>query len=209
MARTKQEVRDFLNSKVGYRVADMSNADLNGQCVALIKALLSFLGVPNPYGARGNAKDAATNYVKQGIARNKKGWLNVCVNKDMGLINGVRYGHIWIDIDGEANFEQNGAKALSTTKNTRPITQAQQIVNLDQWIKEDEEMVTKRIMDVIYRLRLGRLPYADEYERNVGKRSADWVDETVVNSAESKEKAAKVKEAKALLDTFRSSNMRS
>lgn len=133
MARTKQEVRSFLNSQVGQSVNAKTGA-LRGQCVSLNKALLEFLGVPNPYAARGNAKDVGDNYVKQGIAQKGDGWLRVCVNKSMGRINGVTYGHTWLDLKDEANFEQNGAKALRTTKNTRPIQQAQQIVNLDQWL---------------------------------------------------------------------------
>lgn len=134
--RTKQEVRDFLNTLVGQMVNKKAGI-YNGQCVSLIKALLEFLGVPNPYGARGDAKDAANTYLRQGIADNGSGWLNVCVNKDMGLIQGVRYGHIWLDVANEFNIEQNGARALYTTKNTRPIQQAQQIVNLDKYIKAD------------------------------------------------------------------------
>lgn len=133
MARTKQEIRNFLNGKVGTKVVDRSNARLNGQCVALIKSLMEFLGVPNPYAARGNAKDAGDTYLRQGIAKAGSGWLNVCVNKGMG----GGYGHIWIDLDKETNYESNGAKALITTKGTRPLGQAQQIVNLDKYIKAD------------------------------------------------------------------------
>ena len=140
MARTKQEVRDFLNSLVGLMVNEKCGI-YNGQCVSLIKALFEFLGVPNPYMGRGNAKDAGDTYVRQGIAANSSGWLNVCVNRDMGVIDGVNYGHIWLDLAGEMNIEQNGARALRTTKNTRPISQAQQIVNLDQYIKGDTEMI--------------------------------------------------------------------
>lgn len=133
MARTKQEVRDFLNSKVGTKVPEKTNAKLNGQCVTLIKALFEFLGVDNPYAARGNAKDAGDAYLRQGIAKAGSGWLNVCVNRNMG----GNYGHIWLDLANEANFESNGAKALITTKGTRPIGQAQQIINLDKYIKAD------------------------------------------------------------------------
>jgi len=136
MARTKQEVRDFLNSQVGQKVNSKAGI-YNGQCVSLIKALLEFLGVPNPYGARGNAKDVGDTLLREGIAANGQGWLMLCVNRSMGLIDGVRYGHIWIDLQGEANFEQNGARALYTTKNTRPIQQAQQFVNLDKYITAD------------------------------------------------------------------------
>lgn len=139
MARTKQEVRDFLNALVGQMVNEKCG-EYNGQCVSLIKALLEFLGAPNPYAGRGNAKDVGDTLVRQGIARNAAGWLNVCVNRSMGNIYepslgySVNYGHIWLDLSGEMNIEQNGNRALHTTKNTRPIAQAQQIVNLDQYI---------------------------------------------------------------------------
>lgn len=141
--RTKQEVRDFLNSQVG-RSVNAKSAPYQGQCVSLIKALLEFLGVPNPYRARGNARDAGDTYVREGIARNGSGWLNVVVNRTMGRIGGVTYGHIWIDLANEANYEQNGAKALVTTKNTRPISQGQQIINLDKYIKADPPKPAKK-----------------------------------------------------------------
>lgn len=140
MARTKQEVRDFLNSQVGQKVNAKAGV-YNGQCVSLIKALLEFLGVPNPYAARGDAISVDDTLLRQGIAQNGKGWLTIVVNRDMGYIDGVHYGHIWIDLAGEANFEQNGARALYTTKNTRPIQQGQQFVNLDNYIKGDEMAV--------------------------------------------------------------------
>lgn len=136
MARTKQEVRDFLNSQVGQKVNAKAGI-YNGQCVSLIKALLEFLGVNNPYGARGNAKDVGDTLLREGIARQGGGWLAILVNRDMGLIDGVRYGHIWLDLAGEANFEQNGARALLTTKNTRPYSQGQQVVNLDHLLAPD------------------------------------------------------------------------
>ena len=132
MARTRAEVRAFLNSKVGSVVPTKPSSNLNGQCVTLIKALMEYLGAPNPYAARGNAKDAGTNYINQGIGTSGKGWLTICVNPSMG----GGYGHIWVDLAGEANYESNGAKALRTTKNTRPISQARQFVNFDKWIKE-------------------------------------------------------------------------
>ncbi len=148
MARTKQEVRDFLNSQVGQRVNAKSGI-YSGQCVSLIKALLEFLGVPNPYAGRGNAISVDDTLLREGIAANGVGWLTIVVNRDMGRIfeNGVwnNYGHIWIDLQNEANFEQNGAKALYTTKNTRPIQQGQQFVNLDKYISESEDgsLITK------------------------------------------------------------------
>jgi cell division protein FtsB len=136
MARTKAEVRAYLESVLGQSV-DANCGEYQGQCVSLIKGLMNFLGVPNPYAPRGNAKDAANIYLNQGIATNGDGWLRVCVNKDMGLVDGIRYGHIWLDLKDEANFEQNGRTALRTTKNTRPISQALQIVNLDKWITDN------------------------------------------------------------------------
>lgn len=142
MARTRQEVRGFLNAQVGQSVNAKCGA-LRGQCVSLNKALLEFLGVPNPYAARGNAKDVGNSYVAQGIAKPGAGWLQVCVNPNMGrlFINGKwkTFGHTWIDVSGEANYEQNGAKALRTTKGTRPFSQALQVVNLDQWIIPDKK----------------------------------------------------------------------
>lgn len=136
MARTKSEVRAFLEKQVGQSV-NAKSAPYQGQCVSLIKALLEFLGAPNPYSARGNAKDVGDTLVRQGVAKNKDGWLRVVVNRNMGVIRGITYGHIWIDLAGEQNYEQNGARALRTTKGTRPYSQRQQVVNLDKYIKAD------------------------------------------------------------------------
>lgn len=144
MARTKAEVRAFLDSKVGTIVPHPGYYDLRGQCVTLTKALMEFLGVPNPYKARGNAIDAGDTMLREGIAKPGKGWLTVVVNRDMGYIGGVHYGHIWVDLQGEANYESNGNRALYTTKNTRPLSQGQQFINLDQWITEgDMGLITK------------------------------------------------------------------
>lgn len=142
MARTKAEIRTFLDSKVGTIVVHPGYPDLNGQCVTLTKALMEFLGVPNPYAARGDAINAGDTYIRQGLGTEGKGWLTIVVNRDMGYIGGVHYGHIWIDLQGEANYESNGARALYTTKNTRPFSQGQQFINFDKWIKEDD-MITK------------------------------------------------------------------
>ena len=158
MARTKQEVRDFLNSQVGQKVNPKAGI-YNGQCVSLIKALLEFLGVPNPYAARGDAINCGDTLLRQGIANNGKGWLTIVVNRDMGYIDGVHYGHIWIDVSGEANFEQNGARALYTTKNTRPIQQGQQFVNLDKYISGDNMPI----------------PDADNYYWRYGQKLATFV----------------------------------
>ena len=158
MARTKQEVRDFLNSQVGQSVNAKSGV-YKGQCVSLIKALLEFLGAPNPYAARGDAINYGDTLLRQGIANNGKGWLTIVVNRDMGYINGVHYGHIWIDVSGEANFEQNGARRLYTTKNTRPIQQGQQFVNLDKYISGDNMPI----------------PDADNYYWRYGQKLATFV----------------------------------
>lgn len=143
MARTKAEVRAFLDSLVGRTCIDKSSSDYNGQCVCLIKNLMEFLGVPSPYAGRGNAITAGDAYIAQGIGTPGKGWLNVIVNRDMGYIGGFRYGHIWVDLANEANYESNGARALVTTKNTRPVSQGQQFINLDQWIKGEIIMPTE------------------------------------------------------------------
>ena len=134
MSRTKQEIRNYLNSLVGQRVVCPNNRALDGQCVTLVKALLAFLGCPSAWQARGNATAVASNYVRDGIARNGKGWLQVCVNHNYA--RGV--GHVWIDLSGETNYESNGAKPLTVTKGTRGYNQAQQIVNLDQWVNFSE-----------------------------------------------------------------------
>lgn len=142
MARTKSEVRAWLNKQVGKKVNAKAGI-YNGQCVSLIKALLEYLGAPNPYKARGNAKDYGDTILREGIAKNGDGWLRVVVNRNMG----GGYGHIWIDLAGEANYEQNGARALYTTKNTRPYSHRQQVVNLDKYIKAEPKPkpATKRV----------------------------------------------------------------
>lgn len=143
MARTKAEIRAFLDRQVGgvplhpAPYGPGSGQDLSGQCVTLIKVLMDFLGVPNPYAARGNAISVNDTLLRQGIAKPGTGWLNIVVNRDMGYIGGVHYGHIWIDLAGEANYESNGRQALHTTKNTRPISQGQQIVNLDAYVASE------------------------------------------------------------------------
>jgi len=191
MARTKQEVRDFLNSQVGLKV-NAKCGIYNGQCVSLIKALLEFLGAPDPYAGRGHAKDVGDTLLRQGLAQNGGGWLNVAVNRDMGLIDGVRYGHIWLDLSGEANFEQNGARALCTTKNTRPLSQAQQIVNLDKYIKGDDMQVGKEVgYDALNRLHhqiVGNWDMSKAYwdsiqGKNVSQLLLEWSNHSNSNTA--------------------------
>lgn len=194
MARTKQEVRDFLNALIGLMVNEKCGI-YNGQCVSLIKALLEFLGAPAPYSGRGNARDVGDTLLRQGIAKDGGGWLNVCVNRDMGRIfeNGVwnNYGHIWLDLANEMNIEQNGAKALRTTKNTRPISNAQQIVNLDQYIIMEGTMdtVDRGGLETIWRGFLDRVPSDAEYKEYVGKGWATVLF-TAITSQEYKDRMA-------------------
>lgn len=137
MSRSKAEVIKFLNGLVGHQAKDQSDHDLDGQCVALIKSTLKFLGVADPYMARGNAKDYGNALLSAGIAKKGRGVLTVCIDPTMGVVNGITYGHIWLDVKDYANFEQNGAVSLRVTKNTRPASQAKQLINLDKYIGEE------------------------------------------------------------------------
>lgn len=128
--KTLAEVENYLNSIVGLKLECPNNRSLDGQCVTEIKCLMQFLGCPDPWKARGNARDVGDNYLRDGICENRQGQLNVCVNRNYA--NG--YGHVWVDINGVGNWESNGAKALTVTKNTRPISEAQQIITLDKWL---------------------------------------------------------------------------
>jgi len=127
--KTQNEIRDYLKSIVG--TSQVPGQDYQGQCVSLIKALFAFLGVPNPYGARGNATDTARNYVNEGIALSGGGWLQVCVNHD----DAGGLGHVWLDIAGEANYQQNAYGNPTVVSGTADINHAQTIVNLDQWVE--------------------------------------------------------------------------
>jgi hypothetical protein len=182
MARTKAEVRRWLEARVGTTVADKSDARLNGQCVALIKGLMEYLGVPNPYAARGNARDAGDSYIAQGIGTNGKGWLTIVVNRNMA----GSFGHIWVDLKSEANYEQNGAVALRVTKNTRPISQGQQFINFDKWIKNSkgDDMLTRNMFNVILRFRVAR--GGTKPDKYVGKVTAQEFDERIEKSSEFK-----------------------
>jgi GH24 family phage-related lysozyme (muramidase) len=127
MARTIGEVRSFLDGLIGKVTPDKSNSALNGQCVSLIKNLLEFVGAPNPYAARGNAKDIPSTYVSQGIAKVGSGTLNIAVNRN----GGYGYGHVWVKI-GSDSWQANWA-GFPVKKNVGedPITN---ILNLDQWL---------------------------------------------------------------------------
>lgn len=131
--RTKQEVISFLESKLGTKVKCVGNPSLDGQCVTLIKSLMEFLGVPNPYKARGNAKDCIAAYLKEGIAEPGTGFISVFSNKDMG----GGFGHVWCNAgDGTGTYyESNGKKKLTVTKGeTYDFDTA---CNFDKYIKED------------------------------------------------------------------------
>lgn len=131
--KTKQEVINFLESKVGTKVPCPGRKDLDGQCVTLIKSLMEFIGVPDPYKARGNAKAAISAYLNEGIADNGAGFLSVFSNKDMG----GGYGHIWCNAgDGDGVFyESNGLKPLIVTKGKTYSFDS--VCNFDKYIKGD------------------------------------------------------------------------
>ena len=132
--KTKQEVINFLESKVGTKVPCVGNSSLDGQCVTLIKALMEFLGVPNPYKARGHGKDCINNYLKEGIADPGPGLISVFSNKDMA----VGYGHVWCNAgDGAGTYyESNGSKPLIVTKGQN--YSYDNVCNFDKYIKEEE-----------------------------------------------------------------------
>ena len=179
MSKTKAEIRAFLDGQVGKKVPDLNNRSLDGQCVAFVKSLLDFLGAPNPYKPRGNAKDVGDSYLREGIAQNGKGWLQVCVNRSMG----GGYGHVWIDLSGETNYEQNGARALHVTKGTRPIRQAVQIVNLDKYVAKEAQSST---------LPAGVVPQEGTYEIQVNglrvRSTPEIRDDNIVASYDAGEK---------------------
>lgn len=132
--RTKQEVINFLESKVGTTVPCPGRPDLDGQCITLIKSLLEFLGAPDPYKARGHAKTVISAYLNEGVADHGTGFLSVFSNISMG----GGYGHIWCNAgDGAGTYyESNGAKPLIVTKGktySRDFT-----CNLDKYIKEED-----------------------------------------------------------------------
>lgn len=126
--KTKQEVVSFLESKLGTKIPCKGNDSLSGQCVTLIKSLMEFLGLPDPYKARGNASTAISAYVKEGIADPGTGWLSVYSNKNMA--GGV--GHIWCQAD--EFYESNGQKALTVTKGK--TYSYDNSCNFDKYLKE-------------------------------------------------------------------------
>ncbi|MGG5343350.1 hypothetical protein [Enterococcus sp. AZ192] len=141
MAKTLGEVRSFLDSLIGKVTVDKSNSALNGQCVSLIKNVLEFVGAPNPYAARGNAKDIPSTYTTQGIAKVGSGTLNIAVNRN----GGGGYGHVWVKI-GSDSWQANWA-GFPVKKNVGedPITD---ILNLDQWISNGNISTSGELFDM-------------------------------------------------------------
>ncbi len=131
--KTKQEILNFLESKVGTKVSCVGNPSLDGQCVTLIKSLMEFLGVPEPYKARGNAKDCISKYISDGISKQGMGFLSVFSNKDMG----AGYGHIWCNAgEGAGTFyESNGMKPLTVTKGK--TYSYDNVCNFDSYISDN------------------------------------------------------------------------
>ncbi|MDR2977246.1 MAG: hypothetical protein LBV19_08160 [Streptococcaceae bacterium] len=137
MAKTIEEVRQWLDSMVNTRPYDKQDPINSGQCVSLIKTLLEFLGVPNPYAARGDAKDYGDALLSQGIAKNGSGLLNVHVNRLDGKDGyGVIHGHIWVTI-GRDLWQSNYMNDLKVTKNTPQSFAISQTINLDRWLSNN------------------------------------------------------------------------
>lgn len=130
--KTKQEVVNFLESKLGTKVPCKGTPSLDGQCVTLIKALMEFLGVPDPYKSRGHAATVISAYLSEGIAEPGLGFLSVFSNKNMAS----PYGHIWCNAgDGDGEFyESNGAKPLICTKGK--TYSYDNVCNFDKYIGE-------------------------------------------------------------------------
>lgn len=131
--RTKQEIIDFLESKVGTTVPCKGNPSLDGQCVTLVKALMEFLGVPDPYKARGHAKTAISAYLNEGIADSGVGFISVFSNASMG----GGYGHIWLNAgEGDGTYyEQNGQVPLKVTKGK--TYSYDNVANFDKYIGDN------------------------------------------------------------------------
>lgn len=150
--KTKQQVIDWLESNVGTTVACKGNPSLDGQCVTLIKALMEFIGVPDPYKARGHAKSCIATYLSEGIAGSGTGFLSVFSSKNMG----DGYGHIWCNAGDDSGtfYEQNGQKALIVTKGKTYTYDT--VCNFDKYIVKDNEAVNPPMNDELEKLRLER-----------------------------------------------------
>lgn len=186
MARTRAEVRQWLDSQVG-KSLPKPNGEYIGECVSFIQQLLAFLGASSGNVAMGHAKDFNNGLLGNGLANNGDGWLKIGVNPSMG----GGYGHVWVDLAGEANYEQNGARSRTITKNTRPLSQASQIVNLDKWIINNDDVASggntvETIKSMYWRL-LGREADAggiQHHSANAGSKGWEFVYNDIKNSAE-------------------------
>lgn len=141
MSKTKQEIITFLESKLGTKVKCVGRPSLDGECVSLIKSLMEFIGVLDPYKARGNAKDCITNYLKEGISKPGSGTLSVYSNKDMG----GGYGHIWCSINGTF-YESNGVKPLKVTKGK--TYSYDNVCNFDSYIEGENTNIEQLKADI-------------------------------------------------------------
>lgn len=132
--KTKQEVISFIESKLETKVICKGNPELDGQCVTLIKSVMEFLGVPNPYKARGHANTCISTYLSEGIADPGTGFLSVFSNKKMA----GGYGHVWLNVgDGDGTYyESNGVKPLIVTKGK--TYSYDNVCNFDKYIKEGD-----------------------------------------------------------------------
>lgn len=111
MAHKYANARAFANacltSNVGF--VDASNAQFNGQCVALIKNFYNTMTtVPNPFGARGNGKDVAASIINQGFAKRLSAPQAGAVISYPGTANNP-YGHVALAISSTEMVEQNSA----------------------------------------------------------------------------------------------------
>lgn len=84
-----------------------ADGNLTGQCVTLIKWFCNDLipGFPNPFAARGNAKDVGRNLVAQGLAT-EVNW-NERRRGDIVCMEYGQYGHIYVQLSGGRVFESN------------------------------------------------------------------------------------------------------
>lgn len=91
---TVSEAMNWCDSKLGKTVG-------SGQCVALIQAYYTYLGVSK---VSGNACDYATNSLPSGWSRKKGG---VPKKGDILVYTGAKYGHVAIYAGGTTSYHQN------------------------------------------------------------------------------------------------------
>ena len=91
---TVSEAMSWCESKLGKKVG-------TGQCVALIQAYYTYLGVST---VSGNACDYATNSLPSGWSRKKGG---TPAKGDILVYTGAKYGHVAIYAGGTTSYHQN------------------------------------------------------------------------------------------------------